>query len=84
MSNAEIEDNEPLNVWAIIGLNALVLIVYIYMMFQLNLSDSAILYALMIHLGICISCALYRKGESVGWWVSSLIVAFPLTSLLVS
>jgi hypothetical protein len=84
MDDLQTDTHEPFNVWAIIGLNFFVVIAYVYLLLPSNISDSVLITILFAHVVICICCALYRQGENVGWWVSSFIVAFPLTSLLIN
>jgi hypothetical protein len=74
------QEVEPLNDWAVIGLNFGSLIIYMWLLFSMNVSDMIVTFILFCHFALCLCFALY--GKRSGWWVSATIVAYPLFSSL--
>jgi hypothetical protein len=81
-NSIEKESEKTFPTFAIVLINILIFIAYLYIGFSSNLSDNIIGFLLFIHVAICIIFGLISK-RSV-WFILAGIVALPIISLIFS
>lgn len=78
----ENESKETLPTFAILLINILIFIIYLFIGFSSDLSDNIIGFMLFIHVVICIVFGGISKRSI--WYITAGIIALPLISLIFS
>ncbi|WP_343697628.1 hypothetical protein [Flavobacterium sp.] len=78
----ENESEKTLPTYAILLINIIIFIIYLFIGFSSDLSDNIIGFMLFIHVVICIVFGGISKRTV--WYITAGIIAFPLISLILS